>query len=220
MNIFDVIGPVMIGPSSSHTAGAVRLGDLARAILGEPVKEAVIGLHGSFAQTYRGHGTDFALAAGLQGWATDDARIPKSFEAIHEAEIIITFEAINLGDLAHPNSVKFWLTGINGNTCKVVGASIGGGRVLITNIDDFPVEFSGEFPALLTMHNDRPGAIALVTSILSTHGVNVAQMKVFRKQKGGLAVMIVETDQPVNNVEVEAISKLPHIESVRRIQLG
>jgi len=220
MNIFDVIGPVMIGPSSSHTAGAVRLGKLALAILGEPVKEAVIGLHGSFAQTYKGHGTDLALAAGIQGWATDDARIPKSFDAVGQAGIILSFKIINLGDLAHPNSVKFWLTGVNGHTCQVVGTSIGGGRVSVTNIDDFPVEFSGEFPAIITMHNDRPGAIALVTSILSTHGVNVAQMRVFRKQKGGLAVMIVETDQPVDDAEVEVISKLPHITSVRRIELG
>ena len=220
MNIFDVIGPVMIGPSSSHTAGAVRLGNLALAILGEPVKEAVIGLHGSFAQTYKGHGTDLALAAGLQGWATDDARIPKSFDAVRQAGITLAFKIINLGDLAHPNSVKFWLTGVNGHTCLVIGTSIGGGRVSVTNIDDFPVEFSGEFPAIITMHNDRPGAIALVTSILSSHGVNVAQMRVFRKQKGGLAVMIVETDQPVDDAEVEVISKLPHITSVRRIQLG
>lgn len=220
MNIFDVIGPVMIGPSSSHTAGAVRLGNLALAILGEPVKEAVIGLHGSFAQTYKGHGTDLALAAGLQGWATDDVRIPKSFEETHRVGMDISFQTINLGDLAHPNSVKFWLTGVNGNTCKVTGTSIGGGRVSITNIDDFPVEFSGEFPAILTMHHDRPGTIALVTSILSTHGVNVAQMRVFRKKKGGLAAMIVETDQPVDDIEVNMISKLPHIESVRRIQLG
>lgn len=219
MNIFDVIGPVMIGPSSSHTAGAVRLGKLARAILGEPVKEAVIGLHGSFAQTYKGHGTDLALAAGLQGWATDDARIPKSFEGLQQAGITISFKIINLGDLAHPNSVQFWLTGINGHTCTVAGASIGGGRVSITNIDDFPVEFSGEFPAILTMHNDRPGAIALVTNILSTHGVNVAQMRVFRKHKGGLAAMIVETDQPVAAAEVAAIRQLPYMESVRRIQL-
>jgi L-serine dehydratase len=219
MNIFEVIGPVMIGPSSSHTAGAVRLGKLALAILGEPVKDAIIGLHGSFAQTYRGHGTDVALVAGLQGWATDDMRIPKSFESAKQAGMTITFKTINLGDLAHPNSVRFWLTGISGNTCTVTGISIGGGRIAITNIDDFPVEFSGEFPAILTMHRDRPGAIALVTSILSTQGVNVAQMKVFRKQKGGLAAMIVETDQPIDDAEYEVISKLPHIQSVRRIQL-
>lgn len=219
MNIFDVIGPVMIGPSSSHTAGAVRLGNLALAILGEAVKEAVIGLHGSFAQTYRGHGTDLALSAGLQGWSTDDNRIPKAFEVAKQAGIHISFTTIYLGDLAHPNSVRFWLTGVTGNTCIMTGSSVGGGRVVVTNIDDFPVEFSGEFPAILTMHRDRPGAIALVTSILSTQGVNVAQMKVFRKQKGGLAAMIVETDQPIDDTAFAAIGKLPHIQSVRRIQL-
>jgi len=218
MNIFDVIGPIMIGPSSSHTAGAVRLGNLALAILGESVKEAVIGLHGSFSQTYRGHGTDLALSAGLQGWATDDIRIPKAFETAKQAGISISFTTINLGDFAHPNSVRFWLTGVKENTCVMTGSSIGGGRVVVTNIDDFPVEFSGDFPAILTMHRDRPGAIALVTSILSTQGVNVAQMKVFRKQKGGLAAMIVETDQPIDDTAFEAIGKLPHMQSVRRIQ--
>lgn len=220
MNLFDVIGPVMIGPSSSHTAGAVRLGNLALAILGEPVQAAVIGLHGSFAQTYRGHGTDLALAAGLQGWATDDARIPESLAMAEAAGVGITFEPIQLGELAHPNSVRFALTGTSGKTCSVIGASIGGGRVVITNIDGFPVELSGEFPAILTMHRDRPGAIALVTSILSTQGVNVAQMRVFRKQKGGMAAMIVETDQPVSAEELEVISKLPHIQAVRSIQLS
>ncbi|GMB00765.1 L-serine ammonia-lyase, iron-sulfur-dependent subunit beta [Pelosinus sp. IPA-1] len=219
MNIFDVIGPVMIGPSSSHTAGAVRLGNLALSILGEDVKEAVIGLHGSFAQTYRGHGTDVALVAGLQGWATDDERIPKSFEVAKDAGIAISFKTIQLGDFAHPNSVRFWLTGVRGNQCVVTGKSIGGGRVVITSIDDFPVEFSGDFPTILTMHYDRPGAIAIVTSILSTQGVNVAQMKVFRKEKGGLAAMIVETDQPIDDRTYEGIGKLPHIQSVRRIQL-
>lgn len=219
MNIFDVIGPVMIGPSSSHTAGAVRLGNLALAILGEAVKEAVIGLHGSFAQTYRGHGTDLALSAGLQGWTTDDIRIPKAFESAKQSGIHISFTSIHLGDLAHPNSVRFWLTGIKGNQCVMTGASVGGGRVVVTNIDDFPVEFSGDLPAILTMHRDRPGAIALVTSILSTQGVNIAQMKVFRKQKGGLAAMFVETDQPIDDTAFEVIGKLPHMQSVRRIQL-
>lgn len=219
MNLFDVIGPVMIGPSSSHTAGAVRLGNLAMAILGEPVKKAVIGLHGSFAQTYRGHGTDVAIVAGLQGWATDDSRIPQSFQWAKEAGVSFEFEIINLGELAHPNSVHFQVAGESGNSCTVVGASIGGGRVVISNIDNFPVELSGEFPAILTMHKDRPGAIALVTSILSTQGVNVAQMRVFRKQKGGLAAMLVETDQPIDDAELEVIGKLPHIQSVRRIQL-
>lgn len=220
MNLFDVIGPVMIGPSSSHTAGAVRLGNLGRAILGETVRDAVIGLHGSFAQTYRGHGTDRALAAGLLGWATDDARIPESLQIAADSELTISFTAINLGELAHPNSVQFTLTGISGKVCRVTGASIGGGQVVVSEIDGFPVELSGQFPTILTMHKDRPGAIALVTSILSTQGVNIAQMRVFRREKGGLAAMIVETDQPIGDAELEVIQKLPHIESVRRIQLG
>lgn len=217
MNLFDVIGPVMIGPSSSHTAGAVRLGNVALAVLGEPVKEAIIGLHGSFAQTYQGHGTDLALVAGLQGWATDDSRIACSFEYARSAHIEVTFKAINLGELAHPNSVKFWLKGIQGAVCEVTGTSIGGGRVNITSVDGFPVEFSGEFPTLLTIHHDRPGVISLVTSILSTRGVNVAQMRVFRKQKGGLASMVVETDEPVEDAEIKAIGSLPQVKIVRRI---
>ncbi len=220
MNLFDVIGPVMIGPSSSHTAGAVRLGNLGRAILGEPVSEAVIGLHGSFAQTYRGHGTDRALAAGLLGWATDDARIPESLKLAQESGLKLTFTKVSLGELAHPNSVQFTLTGVSGNVCRITGASTGGGQVVVTEIDGFPVELNGQFPTILTMHKDRPGAIALVTSILSTQGVNIAQMRVFRHEKGGLAAMIVETDQAIGDVELEVIQKLPHIQSVRFIQPG
>ena len=219
MNLFDVIGPVMIGPSSSHTAGAVRLGNVALAVLGEPVKKAVIGLHGSFAQTYRGHGTDLALVAGLQGWATDDPRIACAFEHAAEAELEVTFTEINLGELAHPNSVRFWLTGIRGANCEVTGTSIGGGRVAVTSVEGFPVEFSGEFPTLLTIHNDRPGVISLVTSILSTRGVNIAQMRVFRKQKGGLASMVVETDELVEEAELKAIAGLPQVKMVRPIQV-
>lgn len=220
MNIFDVIGPVMIGPSSSHTAGAVRLANLALAVLDEPVQEAVLGLHGSFAQTYQGHGTDLALIAGLQGWKTDDIRIPEAFEYAKKAGIDFSYKAINLGEGAHPNSVRFWLTGKNGKKCTVTGASVGGGRLVITEVDGFPLEFNGEFPTILTMHRDKPGIIALVTTILSTQGVNVAQMKVFRKKKGGLAAMILETDQPIGDAEIEVVSKIPSVETVRRINLA
>lgn len=217
MNFFDVIGPVMIGPSSSHTAGAVRLGNLALAILGEPLREAKIGLHGSFAETYRGHGTDLALAAGLMGWAPDDERIPDSLRLASADGIGIEFETVNLGDLAHPNSVFMRLIGKNGGNCQVTGASVGGGRVVITGVDEFPLELTGEYPTLLVTHNDRPGAIALVTSILSNQGVNIAQMRVFRKLKGGPALMVVETDQPVGLGETRAIAVLPSIIAVRSI---
>ncbi len=219
MNIFDVIGPVMIGPSSSHTAGAVRLANLALAILDEPVQEAVMGLHGSFAQTYRGHGTDLALVSGLMGWRTDDVRIPQAFEYAQQAEIKFSFKTINLGEGVHPNSVQLWLTGKNGKRCTVIGSSIGAGRVVITEVDDFPLEFHGDFPTILTLHQDKPGVISLVTTILSTQGVNIAQMKVFRKKKGGLAAMILETDQPVGDAELEVVGNIPFVESVRRINL-
>jgi L-serine dehydratase len=218
MNLFDIIGPVMVGPSSSHTAGAVRLGNLAKAILNEPVSQATIGLHGSFAQTGQGHGTDLALIAGLMGWATDDLRIPEAFDYAKQTRLSFTFQTINFGDAAHPNIVRFELKGIHGAACEVVGTSVGGGRVVINEVDGFPLEFSGEYPTLLTMHEDQPGAIALVTGILSQHGVNIAQMRVFRRKKGGLACMVVETDQPIANHDFAALLALPMVHLVRRIE--
>lgn len=217
MNIFDIIGPVMVGPSSSHTAGAVRLGNAARAIMGQELSAAVIGLHGSFAQTGRGHGTDLALVAGLMGWSTDDLRIPESFTYAQQAGLQYSFRHINAGDAAHPNFVKFWLTGRDGAEGQVAGASIGGGRVIIREVDGFPLEFTGDFPTILTLHEDRPGAIAEVTGILSKHGVNIAQMRVFRRNKGGLASMVLETDQPVDTDDLAVVAGLPMIKTVRCI---
>ena len=135
MNIFDVIGPVMIGPSSSHTAGAVRLSLLAISILGAWPVKAQIALHGSFAQTYRGHGTDMALLAGLMGWLPDDARIPQAMDFAQKQGLEYAFSTINLGDLTHPNTVYFKLTAADGRQCEVIGSSIGGGQVLVTSID-------------------------------------------------------------------------------------
>ncbi len=217
MNIFDIIGPVMVGPSSSHTAGAVRLGNAALAILGEPVAEAEIGLHGSFAQTGRGHGTDLALVAGLMGWATDDLRIPEALDYAQETGLRYFFRNINAGDAAHPNFVRFQLVGRNGSKSTVSGASVGGGRVTISEVDGFSLEFTGDFPTILTLHEDRPGAIAEVTGILSKRGVNIAQMRVFRRNKGGLASMVLETDQPVDDSDIAAVNGLSMIRSVRHI---
>ncbi|MBM7866874.1 L-serine ammonia-lyase, iron-sulfur-dependent, subunit beta [Heliobacterium gestii] len=219
MNIFDVIGPVMIGPSSSHTAGAVRLGNVARLILGEAVMEARIGLHGSFAETHRGHGTDRALVAGLLGWATDDLRIPNSFEFAETAGLAVTFSDINLGELAHPNSVRFNLIGQAGTRSDVTGASIGGGRVQVTRVDDFPVELTGDFATLLVTHHDQPGVISLVTAVLGQQGINIAQMRVSREQKGARALMVLETDQTVTDEALRAIAALPPVERARRIQI-
>lgn len=217
MNIFDVIGPIMIGPSSSHTAGAVRLGRVARSLLGEPVAEAVIGLHGSFASTGRGHGTDRALIAGLLGWRTDDANLPRSFNAAAESGLVFRFETVNLGAEAHPNSVIFDLKGIGGSTLQTLGCSIGGGRVKITEINGFPLELTGELTSLITVHHDRPGVIHSVTGVLASHAVNIAEMRVSRGKKGTLAAMVIETDSEIPPEMVESIGALPQIVSVRTL---
>ena len=147
MNILDIIGPVMVGPSSSHTAGAVRIGLVAGKLLAEPIKEAQIHLHGSFWATGSGHGTDRAIVAGLLGLAVDDARIPYSFELADEAGMKFSFDHVELVD-AHPNTVKLNLTGVNGSVLEVVAASIGGGRIRVCEIDGLPANFEGDYPTL------------------------------------------------------------------------
>ena len=217
MNLLDVIGPVMIGPSSSHTAGAVRLGLLAVSILGEQPVKADIALHGSFARTYRGHGTDMALLAGLMGWMPDDARIPEADIYAEQKGIQYNFSTIDLGELTHPNTVRFHLEGASGKTCTVTGSSIGGGQVRVREIDDFPVELNGALPGVLIVHKDRPGVIALVSGKLSEYKINIAGMRVFRTNKGGSATMIIECDQTVPEEAIKALKETKNVESVRFI---
>ena len=205
MNIIDIIGPVMIGPSSSHTAGAVRLGLLAAGILGAPPVKAQIDLHGSFAHTYRGHGTDVALLAGLMGWLPDDARIPQARKYAAEAGLEYNFA----------NTARFTLTAKDGKSCEVIGSSIGGGQVKVSAIDGAEVELDGKLPALLVSHTDKPGVIALVSSTLASASVNIATMRVFRKNKGGLATMVLECDQKVQPAIVQLLAALPPIDTVR-----
>ena len=215
MNIFDIIGPVRIGPSSSHTAGACRLGLLARGILGQRPAKAEIILHGSFAHTYKGHGTDRALIAGLMGWQPDDARIPDALRIAAEEGMDFSFTPGDLGSMAHPNSVLFRLTDEKGNTCEVVGASIGGGQIMVTNVDGFPVELTGVLPALFVPHRDEPGVIALVSTILATKQINIASMRVFREGKGETASMIIECDQAVSPAIIAHLEQLGPVKLVR-----
>jgi len=217
MNIFDVIGPIMIGPSSSHTAVAVRLGRQGLALLGEPVCEASIGLHGSFASTGRGHGTDRALISGLMGWKTDDTRIPRSYDAARENGLIFHFEILNLGPDAHPNTAVFALKGKTGGVLRMTGCSIGGGRIRVTEINDFPLELTGELASLVTLHQDRPGVIHSVTGILASRSVNIAEMRVSRRKRGTMAAMVIETDSEISAEVVEQISTLPQIIAVRSL---
>jgi len=197
--IFDIIGPVMVGPSSSHTAGAVRLGSMARNIFGMKPENVEIFLHGSFASTGVGHGTDRALAAGLLGWRPDDVRLVRSLETAKEMGVNIIFKSTDLGD-AHPNTVLLCLKK-GERYLEIQGSSIGGGKILITRINEFNVELSGAYATLVISHQDRPGAVATVTKILGGHNVNISSMRVSRESRGAKAMMLIEMDElPSYNV--------------------
>ena len=186
----------MVGPSSSHTAGAVHLGLIARALApARPVK-AVVGLAGSFARTGKGHGTDKAILAGLLGIQPDDVRIRDSWELARQAGLEAEFQQLDLPG-SHPNTAVIELVSDDGRTTTVRGASTGGGRILIESVNNLAVAFKGDYPTLLVSHLDAPGLISAVTSLLSGQAINIASMKVFRSRRGGVAIMVIETDQPV-----------------------
>ena len=210
MNIFDILGPVMVGPSSSHTAGAARIGAMARTLLGEDVGEAKIHLHGSFAETGRGHGTDRALVAGLLGMKPDDLRIPNAFDEAKKAGLRFTIDEIDLRD-AHPNTALLELTGVNGRQMTVQASSLGGGRIMVNRLDGIEVNFSGESNTLVVRNQDEYVSVAALTSILNQLRVNVANMSVHRHKRGGDALMVIETDQHIKPKQVEFISELPGI---------
>lgn len=196
MRLFDVLGPVMTGPSSSHTAGAVRIGWMARKLLGDEPVRAEIGLHGSFALTGKGHGTDRALIAGLLGMQPDDAMIPDSFRLAEEAGLAFQFSAVSIRG-AHPNTVRMSLTGKKGRTLDMVGESIGGGRICVRSIDGIATNFSGEHNTLIVHNQDTPGHVSAVASALSQRRVNIANMQLYRSDQGGYAVMVLECDQKI-----------------------
>jgi L-serine dehydratase len=212
MNIFDILGPVMVGPSSSHTAGAVRIGYVSRLLLGAVPDSAEIYLHGSFADTGVGHGTDRALVAGLLGMDTDDMEIPNSFEVAKRVGMSFTIDKIQLEDV-HPNSVMLKLKK-GEHELKVVASSLGGGRISIVNIDDVATDFTGEYPTLIVHHLDRPGLVAQVTSSLAEQSVNIAALNLYRSKRGGYAVMIVETDQPIPQKSIELFEQTDGVQRV------
>lgn len=201
----------MIGPSSSHTAGAVRLGLMARAILGEEPVRAGIQLTGSFARTYRGHGTDKALAAGILGFMPDDVRIREALSLAASMGLELAFQKVDIPD-APPNTAIIHLTGTEGRTVKVQGASVGGGNIRITGIDRFAVDLTGELPALITIHRDQPGVMMRVTSILAEEGLNIAFMRLSRQRRGEMAMMILELDELPSAAAVTACRDLDVVE--------
>lgn len=213
INIFDMMGPVMVGPSSSHTAGAARIGNMGRTLLGEEVARADIGLHGSFAETGFGHGTDRALLAGLLGMKPDDLRIPNAYEEANRAGMAYSFRTVELRD-AHSNTALLELTGKSGKQLTLQASSIGGGAIVVNKIDGIDVNFTGDFNTLIVRNQDESGSVAAITSILSQVHINVANMSVNRHRRGGDALMVIETDQHIKPRQVEFLSELPGILSV------
>ncbi len=198
MNVFDIIGPIMIGPSSSHTAGAVRLGRVAWKILGEKAVRADIALSGSFAQTYRGHGTDKALVAGIMGFHSDDGRIRGSLQLAEQSGLAVTLREVSIPG-AHPNTARISLTGVSGKTVEIQGTSVGGGNILVTELNGMAVSFTGQYNTILVLHRDKPGAIAAVTQFMAESGVNIGNFRLSRPRKGGEALMTIEVDGEVSD---------------------
>lgn len=213
MQLFDIIGPVMVGPSSSHTAGAVKIGYVAHKLLGEPLQSAEILLYGSFLATGKGHGTDRALVAGLLGMKPDDDRIPDSLEIAKMQGISLSFGEAFLKE-THPNSVLLKICGTKGRKLEIVGESLGGSVINIASIDGLEANFSGDYPTLIVHNLDQPGHVAEVTSMLSHKSVNIASMQLYRAYRGGNAVMVIECDQ---EVPLEAVAWLRHLEGVVKV---
>ena len=197
MNIFDIMGPIMVGPSSSHTAGAARMGRVARHLLGSQPVRAEICLHGSFAATGVGHGTDRAIVAGLLDLAPDHPDIPRSFALAKEQGMEVEIHTVDLRD-AHPNTAVLRITNPQGRTLEVSASSLGGGRIRVNSIDGLEAAFSGDCPTLIIRNEDRPGIVSEVSYALSRHGANIATMQLYRDRRGGLAVMVIECDDPLS----------------------
>ena len=213
MNIFDIVGPVMVGPSSSHTAGAVKIGYVARKLVGEPIAKVEILLHGSFLATGRGHGTNIALVAGLLGMKTDDKRIPSSFAIAKEQGMEFSFGEIDLKN-AHPNAVMLKLTSVSGKYTEIVGESIGGSLINISSIDGQEANFSGDYPTLIIYNRDLPGRLALVATELARRQINLATLKVNRSVRGEDAIMIIECDDEVWEDGIEWFRQLEGVNKV------
>lgn len=210
MDIFDLIGPIMVGPSSSHTAGAVRIGYVARKIFREEPVKAEIILHGSFAATGRGHGTDRAIVAGLLGMHPDDSRIPDSFEIAAWRGLEFSFENRELRS-AHPNTAKIKLYAESGRTLEITAASLGGGRIEVRELAGMPMRFNADKPTLIISNDDKPGSIAGVSEVLSREHINIATFNVNRSSRGGRAIMVIECDSPVSPEALKHIADSPGI---------
>lgn len=216
--VFDVIGPIMIGPSSSHTAGAAKLGQIAKTIVGEKIKEVTFLLHGSFGRTYKGHGTDKALVAGILGMSPSDSELKNSIQIAKDRGLKINFIEQDF-EQAHPNTVKFLIKDIKDNIVEIVGSSIGGGSVEINEINGDKMNITCEYPTIITCHDDIPGTVARVADLLYENEINIAFMKLTRGEKGKSATMNLEIDSCVSDSLVNDIKKIKGMKKVIVINL-
>lgn len=216
-SIMDIIGPVMIGPSSSHTAGAVRIGQIARSIYGGQPEEADILFYGSFAHTFKGHGTDVAIVGGLLGLSTYDTQIPRALELAKEEGIKVRI-VLRDDPTDHPNTARIRLRGLLGEL-DMVGISVGGGSVQVSEVNGFKVRLDGDVPTMLITHEDKPGLIASVTDLLADHRINISHMEVSRAQKGKSALMVIETDEPISHEIRTELRQIRHIQKVIQIRI-
>lgn len=217
VSLLDIIGPVMVGPSSSHTAGACRLGLFARGLVGGQPEHAKVELHGSFARTGQGHGTDRAIVGGLLGFLPDDERLRESLALAEAAGLAVAFSNVKLRGEPHPNTARLTVTR-GTQTAVVVGSSIGAGRIVITSIDGFPVEITGAYPTIVFVAADTPGTVAAVSAVLAGHGENIATMRVSRRARGGDAIHIYELDSTPGAGALQAIGALPAVKLIRGIE--
>lgn len=219
ISLFEVIGPNMVGPSSSHTAGAVSMALLARKLFPAEIKKVEFTLYGSFAKTYRGHGTDRALLGGIMGFETDDLRIRDSLSIAKERNLDYHFSIGQDTGEEHPNTADIDMTGVNGERLFVRGVSIGGGKVKIVRLNQIDVDFTGEYSTLIISQTDRPGVVAHITKVLSEREVNIAFMRLFREEKGAKAFTVVESDERIPDEVVEQIRENPLVSDVMLVQI-
>ncbi len=218
ISVFDVLGPNMIGPSSSHTAGAAVIAQLAQKLIAPPLKKVEFTLYGSFSKTYHGHGTDRALLGGIMGFSTDDVCIRDSFRIAGERGLEFSFVPNETETDVHPNTVDIRMENAAGQVMTVRGVSLGGGKVKIVRINGVEVDFTGEYSAVIVVQQDKPGVVAHITKVLSDRGVNLAFMRLFRESKGLTAYSIIESDGRLPEGITEELKKNPYIHDVMIVQ--
>jgi L-serine dehydratase len=212
-SVFDMIGPVMIGPSSSHTAGVVRIARSALRVLGGIPEEAIITFYNSFARTYEGHGSDRAILGGLLDLKTDDPGIKTSFELAKEKGLKYTFKSIGNASIYHPNTIKLNLRK-GDQKIEVIGESLGGGVINIAEVDGFNANFSAQMHTLIIKADDISGAIAFISSVIAQEKTNIATMSVSRKGKNDLACHVIEMDSGIRPMTIEYLRSLPWIKQL------